>query len=429
MVGQFSIETQWLEGRSIPSEGIAATIGDLTIKVADRNVTSYETSSRDREESIRIPLYYVAEWLAVNWWAILWEPHKNDEIGDEPDFRSRHWLINSQHGFALPNVQVVSTGEAMSVYAEKRTPQYADAFFNATSNALVSRTVLEQNLRSFIESVSKRAGERKLDPLYEAWSLVQNTGEEAQDFCRLIGALGLSPYDTHPGIEQALDMASEILSAKQIEDLCLTSTPDNIVKSTYVAAFIQTSMATKSNVAINMLPSIELPRDRVDGPAWNVGARTAQRLRTAFHLKDDDLIGSSKVFDQIGLDVGSKSDVNIRVNDLTIIGAVDRLDTYARVALTQDGLASRRFAAARATYLLLRSDIRTSRLITTAATRDQQASRAFAAELLVPHSAVRERSRNMKLPQDVVYELAVEATVSPEVIRYQAVNHGLTISR
>jgi hypothetical protein len=88
---------------------------------------------------------------------------------------------------------------------------------------------------------------------------------------------------------------------------------------------------------------------------------------------------------------------------------------------------SRRFATARAAFFFWTSGSDERRLIMSAATRDQQASRAFAAELLVPQAYVREQSVGGKLKWDKVQEIAEQAIAAPEVIKFQAQNIGLQL--
>jgi hypothetical protein len=133
-------------------KGADATFCHLRISVGGENVTAYITEDRHQEDHIEIPSYYLAEWIAENWWPLLWEPRKNeDRQSDDPDFLSRHSILMAQHGFVLPNVSLVPTGENISIYAAGRTAKYADAQFTARAESLVDRSGVEGELRKFIE--------------------------------------------------------------------------------------------------------------------------------------------------------------------------------------------------------------------------------------------------------------------------------------
>src|SRR5262245_53839972 len=36
------------------------------------------------------PVYFLAEWIAENWWPLLWEPRKSEEVPDDAAFLARH---------------------------------------------------------------------------------------------------------------------------------------------------------------------------------------------------------------------------------------------------------------------------------------------------------------------------------------------------
>ena len=84
-------------------------------------------------------------------------------------------------------------------------------------------------------------------------------------------------------------------------------------------------------------------------------------------------------------------------------------------------------AAGRAAFFFWTGHSEDRRLITDAATRDQQASRAFAAELLIPQAYLRSKAEANKLRWDQVHSIAEHAVVSLDVIKHQALNCGLQL--
>jgi Zn-dependent peptidase ImmA (M78 family) len=90
--------------------------------------------------------------------------------------------------------------------------------------------------------------------------------------------------------------------------------------------------------------------------------------------------------------------------------------------------AQRRFAAARATYFFWTDAPDEEHLITSAATRDEQASRAFAAELLIPRDYIRSEGTGGKIKMQKLADIAEREDVSRSLIRWHAENNGLVIS-
>ncbi len=89
---------------------------------------------------------------------------------------------------------------------------------------------------------------------------------------------------------------------------------------------------------------------------------------------------------------------------------------------------AQRFLQARALYRWLAASGRSTHvLITTAHTWHQRASRAFAAELLAPGSAL-ERKVGVSAGDEDIHRLAEEYLVSPLVVGHQLENRGVSIT-
>lgn len=86
-------------------------------------------------------------------------------------------------------------------------------------------------------------------------------------------------------------------------------------------------------------------------------------------------------------------------------------------------LTALRFDQARALYALLSMD--GPRLVTAGFDPDQQASRAFAAELLAPAEYLRSRVKSRFVDQERLQQLATALKVDTQLIRHQVENHEL----
>jgi hypothetical protein len=217
-----------------------------------------------------------------------------------------------------------------------------------------------------------------------------------------------------------------MLSSEQMLDLCLTSTPENLVRSAYVAGHMNQAMQKVSQVDLATLQGFVPPSDDV-GPAWRVGYKAAQALRENLSIGETDFNGASAVFERLGIDPTVRQVVDLAGVESPIVGGIEKHESAGRLALIQEGRQGRRFAAARGTYFLWAEKNKGRRLITDAVTRDQQISRAFAAELLVPQRYLRTQAKGNKLAREKVREIADLASVAPEMIKHQAVNSGLQL--
>ena len=111
-----------------------------------------------------------------------------------------------------------------------------------------------------------------------------------------------------------------------------------------------------------------------------------------------------------------------------MVGVVERNAFDVKIALLQDHFTQRRFAAARAVFAAWSSEgPEESRFLTPAVTRDQQASRAFAAEMMAPLGFIRSKMKGAKIQQDRVFEIANELNIGSDVVLKQALNNGLQV--
>jgi hypothetical protein len=130
----------------------------------------------------------------------------------------------------------------------------------------------------------------------------------------------------------------------------------------------------------------------------------------------------------LGIDP-STADVSILESPTAarLSGGMRRDDMIMRMALADPNLQRRRFAAARGAFLGWSSEAVSSHLITSARTRKQQASRAFAAEMLAPFDYIRTRAGGTAISMYRVEEIANELEVSPAVVKWQAHDNNLHV--
>jgi hypothetical protein len=390
----------------------------------DRNVSEYEEqTSRQRFDHLEIPAYFLAEWIAENWWPLLWEPRKNEDAKDDPDFLSRHSILAAQHGFVLPSVKFIPAGRVLQIEAEPREVLLSEVRFRNASTVSGRREVIEHQLRSFVSAVCARLDQAHIHgtELQEAWAAVLDVAPDEQLFCRLSGALGMDPDEVTDTTATLLDRLLERLGERLLMDLCLVSPAGSFetIATTAEVAFAGLGVAPTTN--IEPLLSLPTPTDNFAVPAWRRGVQAAKQLRTRLGIKENDPSGASRVFGSLKLSTDRYGED--RDNETSLTGAVARDDAAARVALLQPSLLQRRFTAARAIYMAWTSEDHETRYLTSAVTRDQQASRAFAAELTAPLALL--QSKRSMLTRDGIQDLAAELQIGPDVVAKQAFNNGL----
>lgn len=434
----FKIERQWLKGGATP---IDATFARFKMFVGGKVVTAYKGDYDKPDDALEIPLYDLATWIAQNWWPLLWEPRKTDDAGDDPDFLSRHSLLAAQAGFVLPRVTFVSQGDSINVRAQPRDVSTAEIRFTTGGQADVSRNSFESDLRSFVAGVVTRLDAQGISDtdLHAEWSLVEGTDEEEVFYCKLMGALGLSPYARDNRTPELLERASYIYQGQTLLDLCLSSSAENLAAQVELAERAAELVGKAPEASLEPLAKTPVPADNYDAAAYYRGLRAARIVRTALQVKDDDPSGSAIIFDKLNVNITqsiyadeTESIQAHRYASMTdqenapIVGAVDPNMSRPRIALLQKEPAHRRFTAARGMYLAwTAAENQDIRLLTTALTRDQQASRAFAVEVMVPVGFLRKFVRKGRLDTSGIFEAAAILGASPSLVRKQAQNNGI----
>ncbi|KPF99896.1 hypothetical protein IP86_08030 [Rhodopseudomonas sp. AAP120] len=438
-MSDFELRVDWIdqEGRNQSD----ATLANLLIRVGgitvteffDRQLSKSGSQKQNHCMALQVPAYFIAEWIAENWWAILWEPRKNEEEADDEEFLARHSLLTAQHGFSLPRIEFVPSGGAVQIRARARDPRYSDVRFCNSASAIALREKFEPELRMFVQSVVDKLSERRVVDtwLQDTWSLISETTDDQLNFCRFAGALGLSPYDIDDVLASLIERLENTIGYRLLMDLCLASTAKDFVSVAEVAEEAVALTTTVETSTLSPIESIPVPVDNYSVPAYRRGLQAAEMLRKRLKISDTDPSAATRIFDMLEIDTRVQTKSAPRTEDAAVTGAVVRCENEMKVALLQPTEAKRRFAAARAVFSAWSSETPTeSRLLTSAVTRDQQANRAFAAELMAPKALIRSRSKGKKskFTQSDIRELADELRVSPDVVRKQAANNGISVS-
>lgn len=411
----------------------------VKITLGATNLTQFAELDDRRIESdhLDIPTYYLAEWLAENWWALLHEPRKSeDNEEDGPDFLSRHSFLYAQQGYSLPNIKIVSNGRrAISVSAVARNVPLADVRFLKAASLMLPPASVAEELKRFISQTVESLNRHGLDDteLHDAWELLSGTSRDEELYCKMIGALGLSPYEDNR-IDDLLFKLVEEAGERVTMDLCLVAKPEEFrsFASRAISAYKLAGNAAESDLsALESLPPVP---DRLTTPAWKRGVQYADRMRQHLGLNETNPASGIEALKILGIDLGNKGshtetpEQQKSDEGMPIVGAVVRDHNKAKIGLLQTTVRGRRFSAARGAFAVLISSNSESRLLTQAVTRDQQSSRAFAAELLAPISFLRkEAGPSRKLVNDQINDLADELGVYPGLVWKQAQNNGLTV--
>jgi hypothetical protein len=422
----FSIKQQWI---NTDTEGFAsATHARIQIHVGKRNITENRAIGGKRETSMEMPTYYLAEWIAENWWVLLYEPRK-DDTADDTHYYARHSLVSAQGGFPLPNLTIVPLGRGIHLNCSPRISPFTKVKFVNEAFADVPLEQMEAQLSTFVgETVKRLAARQRLDtPLAQLWSAHQSLMPDERMLCALLGALGIAPGDASDEVVAATELMLTTLGQRPTRDFCLAATPGDMEASQPYLDAVARTLQKAPEAALDPLLKVDLPDENYGAPSWRRGRTAADRVRSFLKVGVQNANAADILFEKMSVDPAIHTTIN---GAPPFAGAVSRSDGRANIALLQADLAARRFSAARAAYLAWASEPHSQRLVTNAVTRDQQASRSFAAEMLIPQAYLLGLAGTKKtLHVEQLHEAARARKVMPDVAFKQATNAGIRIER
>lgn len=179
-------------------------------------------------------------------------------------------------------------------------------------------------------------------------------------------------------------------------------------------------------IELEALLKIATPLDNVP-KAYDWGYNAAAQVRSALGISADNPHGKSEFFKKLGFDPKGATDIGNPISTVfPIQGAVARSNKDIKLALSSGTV--KEFSAARGSFLAWLSGSDDTRLVTTARTRQQRASRAFGAEMLAPADYLKKRlGREKDVSPFTLDKVSGEIGVASTIVRFQAQNNGYRI--
>jgi hypothetical protein len=424
----FTIKQKWIETNAEGESG--ATLARLQIYIGKHNLTEHKTGGSKPDHALEIPTYFLAEWIAENWWVLLHEPRKDDEANDT-DYLARHSIVSAQAGFPLPGLTIVPLGRGLHLNCAPRNAPFARARFLSEAFADVDRPAMEKELSAFVDEVVHRLKIRGLSetPVARIWSVFTSLTPDQKTLCMLLGSLGTSPADASDQLVSATERMLDVLGERATRDFCLAADAGTLQAFSPYLDAVATALEKAPEAALDPLLKVALPADNFAAPSWRRGKAAADRVRSNLGIGVQNANAADILFERMSMDPGVRTTL-ANSGEEPFVGAVARSNGKVNVALLQDDLAKRRFSAARAAYLAWVSEAQSRRLVTNAVTRDQQASRSFAAEILIPQAHLLSLAGPKKtLHMEQLHEAAQSRKVMPDVAIKQATNANIKILR
>jgi hypothetical protein len=362
--------------------------------------------------------------IAENWWPLLYEPRKSDESNSLTEVR--HSLDAYMNGFIFPALTLWSGGDNTITFEHPTIrPQHTNLEFLPASTNITNlpRGAVEENLFELVCAVIERMPEGAASThLLETWDRVLDSlrSRDEQEYCKAAGRLGINRYD--PDVDDISGFA-EGLSEQLFSNICEAARPAELQ--------IATEWAREGTRRLNDFPNVEIshfgtmPERDPRGKIWIHGYEAARLVRRNLHLEH---INPRGVVDSIfGSAVRADTPAVGGAHPFALEAIVNRTNGAMRVAIPATVARLRRSRLCRASYLAWNTAEGESSAVTTATTLDQQASRAFAAELLAPVEWLKELAGQDGLTSEKIEAFADENVCPAQTIIWQAYNHEVPL--
>jgi len=265
------------------------------------------------------------------------------------------------------------------------------------------------------------------------WNAIAESEKSEEWLCRAMAVLGVDPYDCDLPSDEIGELLQKVTSALP------SALAEDLLAGTRLAdlptdfGWVERGRSHLSSNGVGGDICRRFSDVPVSDLAFETGYRFARHLRGL--LSGLSAAGpihnlSSAIEDCLGCPLSSvtvKPPRNHRTRLEAIVGVSEK-DSGAKLVVPEVRTESaNRFRLARGLFCILSGKTCGSpRILSTAATGLQRASRAFAAELLLPAEALRGRVGGL-VGQTDLNAIADEYGVSPHVARHQLENHGLGV--
>ena len=457
---------EWQDAPGVRDTVLARTWCRLVIEAGGRLVTE---AVHDASDSLRGGIYGsafpLARWTAENWWFLLNESYRfparyasRDLARTLPDraWVQRHSLLAAREGGALPDLALHRDEEKV---VARWTPDGTASVppplrFTGEGEVHLDVADAEGGLAEAVQAVMDRLEgfeEPEVRAFRQDWAAITGATEQERKLCEWSARLGIDPFDpeeltdelaeTLPGLVSDLDtpLRDDLLDAERPQTL--QRDMEWLRRAEALAADAGSARNREPTFRLGShLPPIRgsaavrapeaVRSDAGTGTAHELGYACAASLRR--HLSPADGHEPIGDMDEILVRLGwaqSPSRTMEPEPESPLEAAVTRSGDGAPVAIVGNAGADTsgcRFRLARSIFFRHFSRNREAgrRLVTEAHTREQRASRAFAAEFLAPAAGLSQHLGG-RVSSREIDELAHHYGISALVIGHQIQNHRI----
>lgn len=408
----------------------SSTWAQFALQVGDETITDHnDWLAYSSNENVFLPLYYLAEWLVLNWWFIRYEAL----VPDSPfqsDFQFRHNIKFARSGFSLPNLLIQPQGSITFLKWESSVLKNHKCKFFNHGYAFVDSQQFEDEITNLIDAVILRLESNGVENtlLQSEWEALQNTESDEREFCIAAAESGIDPYDCDDDIADLIIQASSALPKSILQEFYTASSPLSLNQDiNAVKAALDIKQNSSEEFTFIRKLKKEIRHNFSYSTPWKEGYIAAKQLRENLGLNGKVIISTEELSNLFNLKMETLTkEIPLETsNSIRLISNIsdDQTPVFLFPKKYGKSESSRKFGLARGFYeYFFGSEVA---LISTADIESQKRNRAFAAEFLLPSSALRKKIKSEYVSKELIADLSEEYKISEQVVQYQIENHKL----
>lgn len=417
----FSIETDFY-----PSENGApeerATMADLCVRMGDEVLTRVDDSwAQSVRTSVRVACYPLAMWFAGSWWRQLYETGSSQsEQSQSHGWRMAHEARAAGGGFLWPRITFAPDGEFLEVTSRPSRRRLAEpiSFLSDFSGSVPTRAFALE-IERFVSSVVARLRARQLrdTELEVLWAQVrEELASPALARQRMLEAeLGFDPDEGPDALLKGFEELEAQTTALTVDELSNAASSSHALRGNPgdLLTFLERALRGGGTDAQFSVPQ---SASTAGGRPWDRGRACATQLRTSMGQRGGPLSDSALE----GL-IGARFALAPAAAPIGL--AIPSSGRKVSLHFRRTHPTGRRFEVARLIGAHTMASPAQWLVTSDAATANQKAQRAFAAEFLVPIEDLVE-SLGGDYGPDAIERAAEHYQVSPLTITSHLANNG-----
>lgn len=431
-MSDLKINFEWIDPAGAQGPELRATWARLQLLIDGEPITRpLDNVSKTVRDSVFLPLYPLAEWVATHWWFLLNEIETPGRTTEET-YASRHDLRFASEGFAIPSTLIKPLGSMVRLDWSPGEFPHQRIEFVGQGNAHISSEDFANVFSDFISSVTARLTDLGITDtlLQEEWKAILEAASEERKFCEASAALGLDPYSLNEESARTIVRVGDALPKSLIGEFFYAA--DFACLNEQLGSLLEALKVSRSNTANleplkNLREATQTGGKRAGAP-WDQGYQVARQLRQQLNLNGRVLRSFDDVSHALRVDADDlREAINPQIDHSNTFDAVVDVNDEGSPGFVishkrDDAL---KFAFCRGLFEFLFTKLHEPLLVTKTRSERQKRNRAFASEFLLPADALRERIITEHVGEEVIDDLAAEFGISAYVVVHQLENHRI----